>query len=453
MKNARQLAAQALMRVDEGKAYSNIVIDRALEGSGLDNRDKAFATALFYGVLERRVTLDWVIGRYSKLSIGKMSPAVRALLREAVYQIACMDGIPASAAVNEAVELTRAMGQKNAAGFVNGVLRSFLRDGGAIELPQEGKDRAGRLSLAYSVPRPLVKLWENQYGRAELELLLKAMGEHPPLYIRVNSLKTTAQELLERWHEAGIEARQVEGVPFCLAVAHSGAVEKFPGFAEGLFHVQDLSSQLCAAALQAGPGMRVLDVCAAPGGKSFTLAQWMENKGSLLAGDLYPAKIKRIEEGAARLGVCCLCAGVRDAALYSPETGSFDRVLCDAPCSGLGIIRRKPEIRYKPLEELKGLPALQYKILETSAKYVKDGGALVYSTCTLNRHENDYLTERFLKEHPEFQPDPLPEWITALAGKEQGWQMTLFPQDCGSDGFYMARFCKSGRRGENRGED
>lgn len=439
MKNARQTAAEALIRVEKGGAYSNIAIDRALEESGLDSRDRAFATTLFYGVLERRITLDFALGRYCKTPLGQLSPAVRAILRQAVYQIAYMDSVPPSAAVNEAVELTRALGQGRAAGFVNGVLRSFLRDGGELRLPDRGEDRAKYLSLAYSVPEPLVRMWEAQYGEEPLKPLLCAAGGRPPLYVRANSLRTDAAGLLKRWGEE-TGAREVQGVPCCVALERSGAVEKLSGFDEGLFHVQDLSSQLCAAALEARPGMRVLDACAAPGGKSFTIAQWMGGEGELLAGDLYPAKVRRIREGAARLGLGNVRAMQRDASRHDPEMGLFDRVLCDAPCSGLGIIRRKPEIRYKPLEELRELPGIQYKILEASAEYVTEGGVLVYSTCTLNRRENEETVGRFLREHPEFAPEELPEWICSFAGKKQDFQMTLFPQDCGSDGFYMARF-------------
>lgn len=447
MKNARQLAAEALVRVEQGGAYSNIAIDRALEKSGLDSRDRAFATALFYGTLERLITLDWALAPYSRTPVEKLSPPVRAVLREAVYQLIYLDSVPSSAAVNEAVELARAMGQGRAAGLVNGVLRSFLREGGGLRLPGPEEGRARRLSVAYSVPEPLVELWTEQYGEQRIESLLGSAGGRPPLYVRVNSLRISPEELLGLWREQGIDGREVRELPGCAALERPGSVEQLPGFAEGLFHVQDLSSQLCAAALEARPGMRVLDACAAPGGKSFTLAQWMEGQGELLAGDLYPAKVKLIRAGARRLGLSNIRAVQRDASQPEPGIGRFDRVLCDAPCSGLGIIRRKPEIRYKPLGELKELPQIQYKILQTSAEYVKTGGVLVYSTCTLNRGENEELAARFLDEHPGFEADPLPERVSAAGGRGRCWQMTLFPQDCGSDGFYMARFRRTGGEG------
>lgn len=442
MNHGRQVAVQALLRVETADSYSNIVLDRHLASSGLPARDRAFASALFYGVLEKKITLDYVISQYSSLPLGKMDPLVRQLLRLAVYQIAYMDGVPESAAVNESVELAKGMGKGRAAGFINGVLRSFLRDGGEVRLPEPGKDRAGWLSLAYSIPRPLIKLWQNQYPKEDLETLLRGMTGHAPLFVRVNTCRTDAQSLCSRLAEEGVEAQLFPGFPDCIQLRHTGPMEHLETFRQGLFHVQDLSGQVCTSALGVRPGMRVLDCCAAPGGKSFTLAQRMENSGELIAADLYPQKAALIAKGAERLGLSSIHAITADAGAYSPELGLFDRVLCDVPCSGFGIIRRKPEIRYKNLDALRDLPAVQYKILETAAQYVKEGGRMLYSTCTLNRHENDYVVQRFLKEHPSFAPALLPEETLRFLGLEEASGATLMPHHNGTDGFFFALFAR-----------
>ena len=445
MKNARQLAVEALLRVDTADGYSNIVLDRLLQESGLSPRDKAFASALFYGVLEKKLTLDHVIAQYAAKALGKMDPLVRLLLRIGVYQIACMDSVPDSAAVNESVELCKKMGKGRASGFVNGVLRSFLRDGGKIVLPEPGKDKAGWLSLCYSVPRPLVKLWQNQYKKDGLQPLLEGMTQKAPMYARVNNTKITAEELVKRLSEEGVTASCHPQFANCILLENAGALESLPSFTEGLFHIQDLASQLAACALSPRAGMDVLDLCAAPGGKSFTLAEEMDGQGRVVSCDLYEKKAKLIAQGADRLKLSNITARQNDATVYNENFGQFDRVLCDAPCSGLGIIRRKPEIRYKNLEELRALPDIQYKILDTAAKYVKEQGLLLYSTCTLNRHENDYVREKFLQEHPDFTAEVFPKNVLDYLGEEALTEITLMPHKHGTDGFYFALFCRNNR--------
>lgn len=440
MKTGREIAAQALLRVETTDSYSNIVLDRLLTESGLSGRDKAFSSVLFYGVLETKITLDFIISQYSTLPFGKMDPLVRQLLRLGVYQIAFMDGVPDSAAVNESVELAKRMGKERASGFVNGVLRSFLRDGGQVPMPVLGKDKAGWLSLVYSVPRPLIKLWQNQYPKENLEELLCGFTNRAPVFARVNTTKTTASALCAQLAEEGVAARVFERFSGCILLQNTGALEKLPSFRQGLFHIQDLASQLCAAALDPKPGMRVLDCCSAPGGKAFTIAEEMDGTGEVVAGDLYSKKAEIIRKGAERLNLGNITAITADASVFSQERGLFQRVLCDAPCSGLGIIRRKPEIRYKNLDTLRDLPAIQYKILETAAQYVQEDGLLLYSTCTLNRHENDYIAARFLKEHGDFVPQPFPEIVSDYLGEPGQSSITLMPHKQGTDGFFMALF-------------
>ena len=438
MKTARQIAVEALGKVNRSKGYSNIVIDKALEESGLDLRDAAFATALFYGVLERMLTLDHCIGGFSKTPVEKLTPQVREILRISLYQMLYMDSVPDSAAVNEAVNLTRAMGKASASGFVNGVLRAFLRSGKRV--PRMAGSRAEQLSIQYSCPAWLVQLWLDSYGEENAKGILETSLGRPPVYIRVNTLKTTAEQLTARLEEEGAVVRPDEEEENCLKVSGTGDVTSLAAFEEGLFHVQDKSSQLCTKALDVRPGMRVLDLCAAPGGKTFTIAQRMKGEGEILAMDLYRARASLIAQGAQRLGIGCITAKEGDASRFNSKLGEFDRVLCDAPCSGLGIIRRKPEIKYKNPEELQEIPEIQNKILSNAANYVKEGGILVYSTCTLNPQENEQVVEKFLQEHPQFRPCRLPQSLGS-----SGHMVTLLPHERGTDGFFIASMQRSSK--------
>ena len=278
-----------------------------------------------------------------------------------------------------------------------------------------------------------MQLWLDSYGEENTEGILKTSLGRPPVYIRINTLKTTADALSVQLEEEGAVVRRDEMEENCLRVSGTGDVTALPAFQEGLFHVQDKSSQLCVKALDARPGMRVLDICAAPGGKSFTAAQWMHGEGELLAMDLYRARAALVAEGAQRLDIGCIAAKEGDASRYNSKLGLFDRVLCDAPCSGLGIIRRKPEIKYKNPEELGEIPQLQYNILSNSANYVKKGGILLYSTCTLNPGENEGVVERFLAEHRDFAPCRLPQSLGS-----SGHTVTLFPHQGDTDGFFIS---------------
>ena len=431
--SGRQLAVEALLRVEQNQSWSNLTLDHMLEQSGLDSREGALATALFYGTLERRLTLDACVAAHSQLALAKIAPAVRQILRISLYQLLYMDKIPAHSAVDEGVQLTKTMGLARASGFVNGVLRAFLRADCQIPMPEGPVER---LSVQYATPVPLVQLWLDSYGPVVTESVLQASLGRPPVHIRVNTLKTTAEDLQKKLAEQSVEATLHPTVPQCLSVSGQGAIYKLPAYAQGLFHVQDAASQLCVLALDAAPGMRVLDTCAAPGGKAFTMAQYMANQGTLIAAELHPRRVSLMEKQAARLGITCLTGQERDMTIPHPDLtadGLFDRVLCDVPCSGLGVIRRKPEIKYKDLAEFAHLPDIQYKILCQAAQYCKPGGRLVYSTCTLNPAENSAVTQQFLHTHPQFAPAPLPD----LLGGD--WEYTL-TGDHDGDHFYVAAF-------------
>lgn len=438
-KNARLTALKALLRVEEGKGYSNLVLDHGLAASGLDGRDAAFASALFYGVLERRITLDYQISRYSKMPLSQMAAPVREILRLGFYQLLYMDKIPQSAAVNESVKLTRAVKKDKASGFVNGILRSFIRDGCPCRLPAETAD--DYLMVKYACPQWIIDLWITSYGRERALELVENLTGRPPLAVRVNSCKTTREALTERLKEEGVETKEVSGVEQALTLERSGSIESLSSFQDGFFHVQDLASQLCCQALSPKPGERVYDVCAAPGGKTFTMAELMENQGELSSFDLYPAKVKLIQQGAKRLGLSVVNARIRDAAHPEEMLPPGDKVLCDVPCSGLGIIRRKPEIRYKNKNMLDSLPDLQYLILCISANLTKKHGVLLYSTCTLNPGENNQVARRFLLEHPDFEPYPvsLPEGYERNSFDREN-EATLFVKKNGTDGFFFSGF-------------
>lgn len=420
MADARLTALRGLSEVFGQGGYSNLVLESLMRNNQLNGQERAFCTALFYGVVERRITLDWVLGRYSRQPVEKLSPAVRDILRMAVYQLLYMPSVPESAAVNEAVKETRQRKVASAAGYVNGVLRAFLRDGKKIALP---RDPLLALSVEYSVPKALIALWQQGYGEEKAKAILAGSETPAPLFIRVNTCKTTAAALKARLIEDGITAEETT-VEHALRLIDAGDVTRLEAFREGLFHVQDLSSQKCAAALGVQAGHRVLDVCSAPGGKSFTLAEMMDDTGSLLAMDLYPNRLRLVEDGAARLGLHCIKTQARDAQIYDNSLGVFDRILCDVVCSGYGVIRRKPEIRYKDPAEAAALPKTQLAILTASSRSLSCGGRLVYSTCTLNPAENEGVVEQFLRENTDY----------ALCGEP----VTCLPEQNGGDGFFYA---------------
>lgn len=439
--NARFAALQALLHVDENEGYSNIVIDKTLRRFQLDSRDAALATAIFYGVLERKITLDYIINRFCNNSYQTLKPVVREILRIAVYQILYMEKIPTSAAVNEAVNMAKETDAVKAAGFINGLLRSVLRTETPLLLPNESRFPLKSLSVQYSCPEWLIQLWQSAYGHNLTLDILKSLSNKPPIYARVNTIKTTAQQLAEVLEQEGVKSKPITVVEDALELWDTGAVAGLDSFQQGLFHIQDLSSQLCCALIDPKPGERVIDVCAAPGGKSFTLAQRMDNEGALLAFDQYKGKVGLIRQGAERLGLSVIQARMRDAAAPKEELQPADKVLCDVPCSGFGIIRRKPEIRYKSQASLDSLPDLQYLILCKSSQLVKPGGLLFYSTCTLNPEENSQVAERFLQQNSQFIAEPLslPGEIRRAIPEPEN-QLTLMPPVHSTDGFFVAAF-------------
>ena len=435
MKSARRIAADTLIRIETEDAYSSLALNGVLQKqASLSEKDGALAARLVYGVTERKLTLDYQLALYLKEPLKKLRPPVRICLRLGAYQILFMDKIPPRAAVNESVVLVKELGAGYAAGMVNAVLRRITENG--LRLPLEQEDKTEYLSVKYSCPVPLLVHFLKHYGAKKTEAHLSAALSERPLFIRRNTLLCTEESLRSALEEEGaaVEYRTPEG---CGVLKAAGDITKLRAFKDGWFHVQDLSSQIDAMLLGAKPGQTVVDCCAAPGGKSFTIAQYMQNSGRLISCDMYPQKTALIESGARRLGISNITTLCENAEALWKRDISADAVLCDVPCSGFGVIGRKPEIRYKDPAQFADLPVTQYAILDSGARMVKAGGTLVYSTCTLNPAENESVCARFLSEHPEFYVSDDPGYRDTSGG---GDYMTVFASPDGGDGFFAAKF-------------
>lgn len=446
---ARKAVFTALLRMYRDSSFSNLALDGVLKETSLPPRERQFSSALFYGILERKLTLDYAIESYSKKPAARLDTEVIAALEMGLYQLAFMNSVPDSAAVNESVNLIKTTAKRGASGFVNGILRNFIRNGKELPLPSE-KEKYARAEVKYSISQWILKRWEVDHSWEWALNTARASLGRPELALRVNTRKTTLSKAKKALEEEGVAAREWEVLPDCIFVENSGRIPSLAAYRQGLVYVQDVSSQLCAMALGVKPGERVFDMCSAPGSKSFTIAQLMEDKGELLSFDLYPKRVGLIREGADRLGLCCIHPKTGDSAVYDPTLGLADKILCDVPCSGLGVIRRKPEIKYKKEEEANALPPLQREILANASRYLKPGGILVYSTCALNRAENEENIRWFLSSHEDFALCGLPEVFSPFSGGEAG-EVTLSPCLGPMDGFYIARMRKK-EEGEGYGK-
>lgn len=434
MSNARKEAVNALLKIETDGGYSNIVVDKLLENSALESKDRAFCTTLIYGALERKITLRYVISKYSKTPVKKLKPFISAVFETALYQMIYMDKIPDSAAVNEAVKLVKKSKFSSLSGFVNAVLRAFLRDGKKIVYPD---NKAEYLSVKYSVIKDIARLFLSQYGD-EAEDVLAGFFTLCGTSLKVNTLKISVEELKSELSKS-CEVSVHPIVNDVLVVKGAGSVRSLYGYNDGLFHIQDAASAVCANIVDAKQGERVLDVCAAPGGKSFSIAENMGDNGEVLALDLYPHKVELIKKGADRLGLNCIKSFVNDAGVYNPDLGKFNKVLCDLPCSGLGILGKKPEIRYKNVAFVDNLEVLQYHLLQSSKLYVEVGGILFFSTCTLNEKENFGVVKKFLSENDDFIPFEIGQGIKK-SRKDMINTLTLFPHIHKTDGFFISAF-------------
>lgn len=439
--DAREAALLALNDCQRQGGWSDAILKKRLADGRLDSRDSALATQLCFGVLQNRLLLDFYLSHFSSLPLKRMEGKVVEALRLGAYQMLFLDKIPHSAAVNSSVELTRKFCKNpRAPGMVNGILRNLERNIDNLPtIPQS--DPVSYLSTLYSHPEWLVEELLTALGSEETAKLLAADNGPAPITAMANTTRCTVEEL-----SAALEGEEVRTQPHpwlanCLILSKTGSLERLKAFQDGLFYIQDPASRLAVLALDPKPGMRTLDCCAAPGGKSFGAAIQMEGTGEVVSCDLHPHKKKLIQAGSDRLGFHNIVPMTADGKVFRPEwENAFDRVLVDAPCSGLGVIRKKPDIRYKDPEPLTDLPRVQRAILDNAARYVRPGGVLVYSTCTLLRRENEETALGFLSAHPAFRAEgfPLPEY----AGDAGTGMLTLWPHRQGTDGFFICKLRK-----------
>lgn len=436
--NARKTALKALERVRKTGAFSDSMLAELLKTGELDSRDKALSSRLCYGVLQNSALLDFYIDH---LSGGKkLEPKLRDILRLSMYQLLFMDRIPAHAAVSEGVELCRSSGLSRACGLVNALLRRAAVPENLPELPET--EDAAFLSLKFSVPEKLAQLFIDEFGFDFALDYLRASNEIPMVTLAVNTLRTGREELSRALENEGISTEPHPYLDDCLLCAGLGDVTALDCYRSGLFYIQDAAAHMAVLAAAPVAGWAVLDACSAPGGKSFSAAALMENRGEIFSRDIHEKKLAKIRDGAERLGIDIINTAVMDASAPDEAlTGRFDLVIADVPCSGLGVLRKKPDIRYKDLEAIKGLPKVQLGILEGLCSCVKAGGTLLYSTCTVLSAENEKVISAFLEKHPEFTPEafelPCPE------GRASGGMLTLYPNVHGTDGFFICKLRKS----------
>ena len=416
MLSARTVAVRILSDIERNLGYSNIAIDSALNEAKLSKQDSALVSMLVYGVLQRKITLDVILENASGKGFKKTHPYVLNVLRVGAYQLLFTDKIPASAVVNEAVKTVKSSKQKFASGFVNALLRKVESEKESIK---SSLDTSKDIGFKYSCTKELADLLITDYGYETTDLFLKSSLEAPKLFCREN-LFCESKFNPETLTQKGIEV-ELNSVNGCFSLKGAGNIENLSEFKKGMFFVQDLASQTAIAALDIKADMSVLDVCAAPGGKSFTAAQYVGKEGKVVSCDLYEKRSGLIQNGAKRLNIGIVSAIQNDATVFNSSLGTFDRVICDVPCSGLGVIRRKPEIKYKSVADFKQLAEIQLSILKTSARYLKQDGVLMYSTCTLLKSENRCVVDSFLNENKGF------EIID---------ERTLMPHTDGCDGFY-----------------
>lgn len=439
---ARETALKILYDISENNAYSNISVNKYLEGEKLREIDRAFTTDLVYGTVKWLLQIDYIIDKFSSVKIKKLSPWIKNILRLGIYQLLHTDKIPSSAACNTSVDLAKRYGHQASSRFVNAVLRNVAKNKNEIPYPEKN-NLAEYYSIVYSCPKWLVEKWISLFGAEFTEGLLKSNNEVPDFTIRVNTLKTSREELLEKLQAEGVKAGRGKFLDEAVLLENPSSIARLDTFKAGYFQVQDESSMLASKVLDPKEGELIIDVCSAPGGKTTHIAQLMKNKGTVIARDIHPHKLKLIEDTANRIGIDIIKTQIFDACEVDENLiEKADRVIVDAPCSGLGIIRKKPDIKYsKTLSEQTGLIELQRKILNNAARYVKVGGFLVYSTCTIHPEENIENVLTFLEDNSQFSlvgfEDLVPEKLKADSLSEGYLQ--LYPNINQTDGFFISK--------------
>ncbi len=430
----RHCAVVTLVQVDKDGAYSNLTLNKNIRA--MKPSAPSFVRELVYGVLENRIYIDYILGRFIKTGVSKVDKTDINILRAGIYQLKFMDSVPEYAAIDESVTLSKKL-CKGKDKFINGVLRNYLRDGDKIGLPNPEKNLSLHLSIKYSYHIDIVNLWLNEYGAGFTELLLKAGNETPRISARVNLLKTTKSEAKTQLELLGFVCEESADTPECLYIKGADITETTL-FKEGMLYIQDESSMRAINMLNPQKGQDVIDMCAAPGGKTLFMAEKMKNQGRIIAKDIHQHKLDLMLKAAESHGIAIIHASVGDATVTDEElVETADIVLADVPCSGLGVVRRRPEMKYKPYDSIFAkLPELQLGILETSGRYVKPGGILMYCTCTISRSENQMVIEKFLQQNPNFMP------VGMGNGQSQGAELKLYPHVDGIDGFYAYKMCK-----------
>lgn len=426
------MALNCLLAGERQGAWSDDYLRKEMRRVALDNRDAGLCARLTYGVLQNRMLLDWHIARLSSIPLAKLESVVLSSLRLGAYQLLFLDRVPSHAAVNSAVDLTKKYSKNpRSGGLVNAILRNLEREkGNALPEPDD-------ISTQYSHPAWLVEAFSKLIPAEELPELLKANNEQPPIYAQVNTCKYTKENVIALLEDDGISSQPHPWLANCLLLSGTGNLQESAAFQKGAFYIQDPAAYLAVMAAAPEPGMTVLDACAAPGGKSFAAALSMKDRGYILSCDIHPHKEKLIQNGAKRLGVNSIETAVMDGKVFEPEWEKhFDLVVADVPCSGLGIIRKKPDIRYKEYGTLSALPKVQSKILQNVARYVKSGGSLLYATCTLLKEENQDVIEAFLQETTDFS---LEGFVLPGLGPVPEGMLTLWPHIHGTDGFFFAK--------------
>jgi len=439
--DARETAMLTLNTCQRQGGWSELVLKKQIAAAQLSNRDAALATQLCFGVLQNQMLLDYYLSKFSHISLTRMEGKVVQTLRIAAYQMLFLDRIPHSAAVNSAVAMVKSHCKNpRAAGMVNGILRSLERN--MDHLPTiPSTDQTEYYSILYSHPAWYVRFLEELLPPEEVAQLLEKNNRQPGMCVMVNTVKTTVEELEDELSRESVEVRRHPWLENCLLLSRTGNIENLSAFQNGHFYVQDPASRMAVAAAAPKKGARVLDCCAAPGGKSFASAIFMENDGEVISCDIHPHKKKLIHAGAQRLGLDCIIPETADARKFRSQwEEGFDVVLVDAPCSGLGVIRKKPEIRYKDPEPLEELPAIQQEILNNACRYVKPGGVLLYSTCTILPRENENIIRSFLQDHKQFRAEAF--HLPAPAADASAGMITLWPHRHDTDGFFICRMRK-----------
>ncbi len=445
MESGRELAIKILNRIQNEGAYSTLAVKKALEDKS-ERKDLGFIRELVYGVLENQRLIDEIVKESSSVKIRKIHPIILIILRTAIYQLLFMDTVPESAIVNEAVNLAKKYGHRGTTGFVNGLLRG-VSSKKAYFKSEEYMSQECELGIRYSHPDYLVALWRTQYGLEFTKDLLKANNSVPPFTIRNNTLKIDSTDLISILEAEGYETEPGKYSKDCIIIKNPRSMTRLSAYTDGLFTIQDEASMLVTEVLNAQKDSLILDVCSAPGGKATHIAQWIGDKGTIIARDIYPHKLKLIEELSLRLGIKSIKSEIWDAKEPDDKLKyKVDYCLVDAPCSGLGLIRRKPDIKWtRTSEELIELSRLQTIILKTASNYIKPGGTLVYSTCTINRQENLDVITNFLRESTDFRlvPIELANGVKISATQDSGY-LELYPNIHGTDGFFMAKMVRIG---------